>query len=238
MPRRKGDATQLMRFPGSVKRDPAIDTWMHEQPDELSAIARRWFDVLRGCGDDVRELIHDDQPTACVDDAAFAYVDAFTAHVNVGFFRGAEIPDPEHLLEGTGRFMRHVKLRPGSDIDDTALIKLIETAYRDMKRRVDAERVSLDRRHFLACFSAMGLGSTLMPEALTIAAQGTDTVTIDVLAAAQKIAGLSFTPDEQQAILTRLNATRGHLAGFAALRAAKLTDDEERVKDARLGTCG
>jgi Asp-tRNA(Asn)/Glu-tRNA(Gln) amidotransferase A subunit family amidase len=217
--------SQLFRFPGSVRRDPAIDLWMHEQPEELAAIARRWFEVLRGCGDDVRELIHDDQPTACVDDAAFAYVDAFTSHVNVGFFRGAELPDPERLLEGTGRFMRHVKLRPGSDVDATSLTKLIETAYHDMKRRVAA--VPLDRRHFLACLSSLGLGSTLLPEALTIAAQGADTVTLDMLEAAQEIAGLSFTREEQQAILTRLNASRGYLAGFAALRAAKLGNDEQ-----------
>ena len=219
--------TQLFRLPGSVKRDPAVDTWLHEQPDELAAIARRWFEVLRGCGDDVRELIHDDQPTACVGDAAFAYVDAFTSHVNVGFFRGAELPDPDRLLEGTGRFMRHVKLRPGGGVDAAALTNLIATAYSDMKRCVGAERVALNRRHFLACFSAMGLGSTLMPEALSIAAQEAETITIEVLEAAQKIAGVSFTREEQQAILTRLNAGRGYLAGFAALRAAKLSDDEQ-----------
>jgi hypothetical protein len=73
-----------------------------------------------------------------VGDAAFAYVDAFTAHVNVGFFRGAEIADPKGLLEGTGRFMRHVKLRPQSDVDDAALMKLIDTAYADMKGRLTA----------------------------------------------------------------------------------------------------
>lgn len=87
--------------------------------------------------------------------------------------------------------------------------------------------IELKRRHFLACFSAMGLGSTLMPEALTIAAQRADTVTIEVLEAAQKIAGVSFTRAEQQAILTRVNAERGQLAGFAALRAAQLGDDEQ-----------
>lgn len=219
--------SQLMRFPSSVRRDPAIDTWMQEQPSELGVIAQRWFEVLRNCGGDVRELMHDDQPTACVGDAAFAYVDAFSSHVNVGFFRGAEMSDPGRLLEGTGKFMRHVKLRPDSDVDASALMKLIDTAYTDMKRRVETERVALDRRHFLACFSALGLGSTLMPEALTIAAQSTETVTIDVLEAAQKIAGVSFTREEQQAILTRLNANRGYLAGFAALRAAKLSDDEQ-----------
>jgi hypothetical protein len=128
--------TQLMRFPGAVRRDAAIDAWFDQQPEALAAIARRWFEVMRSCGDDVRELVHDDQPTACVGDAAFAYVDAFTAHVNVGFFRGAEIPDPGHLLEGTGKFMRHVKLRPRSAVDAAALLTLIKTAYTDMQRRV------------------------------------------------------------------------------------------------------
>ena len=131
--------SQLFRFPTAVRRDPAVDSWFRKNDAELGAIAQRWFDVMRACGADVRELVHDDQPTACVGDAAFAYVDAFTAHVNVGFFRGAEIPDPGRLLEGTGRFMRHVKLRPGTEVDATALMKLIETSYVDMKRRVATE---------------------------------------------------------------------------------------------------
>ena len=112
---------------------------MREHSGELGAIARRWFEVMRESGDDVRELLHDGHPTACVGDAAFAYVNAFKAHVNVGFFRGAEIADPERLLEGTGKFMRHVKIRPERDVDAPALMKLIETAYLDMKERLKAE---------------------------------------------------------------------------------------------------
>jgi len=127
--------SQVLRFPGAVKTDRAIETWFEEQPDDLSAIARKWFEVMRACGNDVRELIHDHQPTACVGDAAFGYVDAFTAHVNVGFFRGAELDDPAGLLEGTGKFMRHVKLRLGRPLDSKALKTLIETAYADMRRR-------------------------------------------------------------------------------------------------------
>jgi hypothetical protein len=131
--------SQLFRFPSSVKRDPAIEVWIREHAGQLGAIARRWFLVMRDCGDDVREILHDGHPTACVGDAAFAYVNAFKAHVNVGFFRGAEIADPEGLLEGTGKFMRHVKLRPERDVDAMALMKLIETAYADMKARQKAE---------------------------------------------------------------------------------------------------
>jgi hypothetical protein len=131
--------SQLFRFFSSVKRDPAIEVWMKEHPGELGAIAQRWFQVMRDCGDDVRELLHDGHPTACVADAAFAYVNAFKAHVNVGFFRGAEIADPDSLLEGTGKLMRHVKLRPECAVDATALKKLIERAYTDMKERLKAE---------------------------------------------------------------------------------------------------
>jgi hypothetical protein len=129
----------LFRFSKAVKQDPAVDAWMDAHADALGALARRWFEVMRGCGEDVRELLHDGHPTACVGDAAFSYVNAFTAHVNVGFFRGAELADPERLLEGTGKLMRHVKLRPESDVDATALKRLIETAYADMKRRAAVE---------------------------------------------------------------------------------------------------
>jgi hypothetical protein len=130
---------QIFRFSGSVKRDPAVSAWMNEHSGELGTIARHWFDVIRACGHDVRELLHDGHPTACVADAAFAYVNAFKAHVNVGFFRGAELADPVGLLEGTGKYMRHVKLRPNGVIDAAALVALVESAYTDMKGRRDTE---------------------------------------------------------------------------------------------------
>lgn len=131
--------TQFLRFPAAVQRDQAVQGWIREHTGELGAIAQRWFEVMRGCGDDVQELLHDGQPTACVGDAAFGYVAAFKTHVNVGFFRGSELPDPQRLLEGTGKFMRHVKLGPGRDVDDKELQKLVKAAYADMRARLDAE---------------------------------------------------------------------------------------------------
>jgi hypothetical protein len=136
--------SQLLRFCGSVKRDPAIETWMKAHTTELGVIARHWFEVMRKCGEDVRELLHDGHPTACIGDAAFGYVNVFKAHVNVGFFRGAELADPEGVLEGTGKFMRHVKLRPGRDFNAAGLTKLVDTAYTNMQERVRAE---MDRAH-------------------------------------------------------------------------------------------
>ena len=126
----------FLRFSGATRRESAIDVWLNREPDELHAIGREWFARMRECGDDVRELLHDGHPTVCVNDAAFAYVNIFTAHVNVGFFHGATLQDPSGLLEGKGRFMRHVKLRPGSRIDSVALDSLITAAYRDIKDKL------------------------------------------------------------------------------------------------------
>jgi len=129
--------TELLRFNGAVERDPAIDAWMKEHAGELGDIARRWFEAMRKCGDEVRELLHDGCPVACLGDAPFGYVNVFTSHVNAGFFHGASLPDPDGLLQGTGKLMRHVKLRPETAINAAALRRLIDMAYLDIKARVE-----------------------------------------------------------------------------------------------------
>jgi hypothetical protein len=127
----------VLRFDGAVARDPAIDAWLKGHAGELGAIARQWFEVMRHCGDEVRELLHDGHPIACLGDAPFGDVNVFTRHVNVGFFHGAALPDPARLLQGTGRFMRHVKLRSGTAADAASLRRLIDAAYSDIKARVE-----------------------------------------------------------------------------------------------------
>jgi hypothetical protein len=153
----------ILRLSGAVERDPAIDVWLNSPPDDLRSIARKWFTQMRQLDDDVRELMHDGCPVACVFDAPFAYVNTFRSHVNVGFFNGAALrasgkkgvrplasggltpffpdalSDPAGLLEGAGKRMRHVKLKPGFDIDFSSLTALIDESYRDMKMRVQLE---------------------------------------------------------------------------------------------------
>src|ERR1700690_4491909 len=129
--------SQILRFNGAVERHPAIDVWMKQHPGKLGAIAQEWFELMRKCGDEVRELWHDGCPVACLGDAPFAYVNVFTSHVNVGFFHGEKLRDPARLLQGTGKFMRHVKLRPGTAINDAARSVLSSEAYSDIKARVE-----------------------------------------------------------------------------------------------------
>ena len=126
----------ILRFDGAKERDAAIDTWL-KQKGELGAIARGWFEAMRACGDEVRELMHDGCPTACLGDAPFGYVNVFTSHVNVGFYHGASLADPARLLLGDGKRMRHVKLRAGEPVEEAALRQLIEAAWVDIKDRVE-----------------------------------------------------------------------------------------------------
>jgi hypothetical protein len=126
----------LLRFPSAVRRDPRIEAWFSAFADPLRLMTWTWFERMRGCGTDVRELLHDGSPVACVGDAAFGYVNAYKAHANVGFHHGAMLADPAGLLEGEGKRMRHVKLRPGKQLDADALDALIAAAYRDMRRRL------------------------------------------------------------------------------------------------------
>jgi hypothetical protein len=127
----------LFRFPNAIRHSPEVERWFLTQPPGLGDIAERWFEQIRKCGPDETELLHDGWPTACLVDAAFAYTAVHAAHVNVGFFRGSELPDPAGLLEGSGKRMRHVKLKPGEEIDEMALEALIEAACANMKARLE-----------------------------------------------------------------------------------------------------
>jgi hypothetical protein len=132
----------ILRLSGGVKLDPAVDIWLTDGPVELRSIAQKWFAQMRQCGDDVRELMHDGCPVACVEDAPFGYVNSFKTHVNVGFFHGAVLEDPAGLLQGTGKRMRHVKLNADREVSAAALSHLIDAAYLDIKVRLGDDRSS------------------------------------------------------------------------------------------------
>jgi hypothetical protein len=127
----------LFRLNDTKEHDNRVRAWFTDIGSPHRLMVEPWFARLRICGDDVREVLHDGAPTACVGDVAFGYVNAFKAHAAIGFFQGASLPDPQRLLEGTGKRMRHVKLRPGVGPNVMALTALIDAAYEDIKRRIE-----------------------------------------------------------------------------------------------------
>ena len=130
---------KLLRFTGKDLQDIDFEPWLEGKPENLRPIARKWFSKIKNYGADVEDIFHDNYPIVCVESAPFAYINVYTKHVNVGFIYGAELPDENGLLEGTGRLGRHIKLRPDSKIDDQQIITLIQLAYDDIRFRLQEE---------------------------------------------------------------------------------------------------
>lgn len=127
---------KLFLLSNSDFQDIDFDIWLEGKAETLQPIASRWFQAIQDCGPDVKMVFHDGHPVGCIENAPFAYVNAFSKHVNLGFFYGAFLPDEQGLLEGSGKRMRHVKLRPGQETDEVALMQLLEIAYADIKERL------------------------------------------------------------------------------------------------------
>ena len=114
----------ILRLTGAVERDRDIDVWLNERPDQLHSMAREWFVRMRECGDDVRELIHDGCPVACVE-VPFGYVNIKSSCQRR--FSSAALQDPARLLIGSGKRCHETATRPEVDCD--ALNALIVAAY-------------------------------------------------------------------------------------------------------------
>ena len=116
----------LFDLNSSFEFDLKIDRWWSTKPPELSSLARKWFEVMKMCGPDVKESLHNGYPAACLDVYPFAYVDAFRSHINVGLYCGAFLPDPQGILIGTGKRMPMSK--------STSITKLIPKRYKSLSK--------------------------------------------------------------------------------------------------------
>lgn len=130
--------SDLFQLAGAKRHDPAVEAWFMAEQDQIRRLARPWFERMLACGEDVTQVLQDGHPTACLGNAAFAYVGAFKSHANIGFFHGAALEDPAGLLEGSGKRMRHVKLRWGQPAPTADLEDLIVAACHDIRLRIAA----------------------------------------------------------------------------------------------------
>lgn len=108
-----------------------------------TAEADTWFDGAdssqRGTLSDLRDLIRSVAPEAievikwgrpCYSNAKgmFCYLQSTKSYATLGFQKGAALADPERLLEGTGKDMRHIKFRHGLDPRHPAVVALLRRA--------------------------------------------------------------------------------------------------------------
>lgn len=63
----------------------------------------------------------------------YVYIAPHVSHVNLGFYKGASLPDPGHLFEGTGKALRHIKIRTPDDVDRPAVRNLVMAAITERR---------------------------------------------------------------------------------------------------------
>lgn len=131
---------KLLRYIGKDIQNIQFENWLSHKPEVLRPIAVKWFSSIKDCGEDVQDIFHDGYPMGCVDHAPFAYINIYKAHVNLGFFYGAFLNDPHLMLEGSGRRMRHIKLKPELEYDVDVIATLIRSSYQDLKTRLKTEK--------------------------------------------------------------------------------------------------
>ncbi|MGB3468296.1 MAG: DUF1801 domain-containing protein [Cyclobacteriaceae bacterium] len=127
---------KLLLYTGKDLQDITMNDWLLSKAPDLRPLAVKYFNEIKKCGNDVQDIFHDGYPIGCVHSAPFAYVNAFKNHVNVGFFYGSDLYDKNGLLEGNGKRMRHIKIKPELIYDDKEIIALIEASYIDINERL------------------------------------------------------------------------------------------------------
>jgi hypothetical protein len=124
-----------MRIKSALPRHPDVDAYVEGQPPELRQTTRFLVDLVRATVKGTTEAIWYGSPMFCAPAGGdfFCYVAAQSRHVNLGFRKGTELDDPDGLLEGSGKGMRHVKLHAPDTIPKAKLARLLKDAAKRAK---------------------------------------------------------------------------------------------------------
>lgn len=127
----------------AATRFGTFDELMAESETGLRPIARRLREVVYEIHPEAVEVVRLGDRAATYGlgprkmSEGYCYVLPYRMWVNLGFYQGAELPDPEGLLEGTGAKLRHVKVRSVEAAAQPAVRALIEAALAERRDALD-----------------------------------------------------------------------------------------------------
>ena len=110
-----------------MPRSKNVDSWISEHDPSIRRICHALRDLILATEPGLRESIKWSNPVY-EKRGKVAYLSATDSYVTLGFFNGATLSDPEGKIEGTGKMMRHLKIRALVDIDEGALVSWVREA--------------------------------------------------------------------------------------------------------------
>ena len=117
----------------------SVRAWLENLPAEKKPIIERLRRLIEAVAPEAHETIYHDALWFGPPDSGYPilYITVFKAHVNLGFFYGGFVPDPERLLVGSGKRMRHIKIRSVQECENPAITRLLAQAWADGLQRVE-----------------------------------------------------------------------------------------------------
>ena len=109
--------------------DKTVDNYIAELPESQAELVREVRQIILRAAPEAEESIKWAQPVYEIN-GPFAYIKAFKNSVNFGFWRGADINDPDELLQGSGEKMRHFKLSTRKDINEPIFSDFVQQAVK------------------------------------------------------------------------------------------------------------
>lgn len=106
------------------------DAWFRQVPESQAADLAAVRALILALDPEVVERLAWSRPCYGTARGLFCYLHSTKHHATLGFQRGDLLTDPAGVLEGTGKAMRHVKLRPGAPFDAGVLMALLQQARR------------------------------------------------------------------------------------------------------------
>jgi hypothetical protein len=115
-----------------------VRAWLENLPAEKKTIIERLRRLIASVAPEAHEIIYHDALWYGPADSGYPilYITVFKAHVNLGFFFGGFVSDPEGLLVGSGKRMRHIKIRSLHECENPAITSLLAQAWADGSQRV------------------------------------------------------------------------------------------------------
>ena len=116
----------------------SVRAWLENLPAEKKPIIERLRILIEAVAPETHEIIYHDALWYGHPDSDYPifYITVFKAHMNLGFFYGGFVPDPERVLVGSGKRMRHIPIRSVQECENPAIPSLLARAWADGVQRV------------------------------------------------------------------------------------------------------
>jgi hypothetical protein len=111
-----------------MKAYATFDEYLADQVPQNQAIIRALRKFVKRVAPQLQESVKWGNGCWIKGKAPVAYVYSADDHIQFGFFRGSALRDPKGLLNGRGKFVRHIRVVKRADIDETAFTAFLKQA--------------------------------------------------------------------------------------------------------------